>query len=432
VALGFAGLTRPEFFAVAALAAVVWLLVGARGRARRELLADAARIALPGLAIPVAVLGSFAALAGAHRLLLENLWPVDFIRVAGLRSQEHWAPLTASSAVATAGRALVYCGLLAIGLATAVLWRRRTGAARALALLPVVVGVAALATLDGLARFLGTFDAARVAVERETSDLVLGMTWLPALAIGVAIVAVLSARRRHEPPLGRSWPADAALIAVALALGLRAYDAFNAEASYAPYYAAPLVLLAGVFHRRLGERFPAARATATAALAVAAAGLAAYALGGLYSDNSTVVHTARGSFVANDEAAPALQRALDLVRARTEPGEPIAAMPADGGFHFLADRPPATYEVMFLPGLIDSVADERHTLQQLDRSGTRIVVISARDFSAFGLPTFGVDYDRLLVAGLKRRFRPIATIGDPTQPVAGSYPSAAFTVYERR
>jgi hypothetical protein len=431
-ALGFAGLTRPEFFAVSALAAAVWLLAGARGRARRELLADAARIALPGLGIPVAVLGSFAALAGAHRLLLENLWPVDFIRVAGLRSQEHWAPLTASSAAATAGRALVYCGLLAIGIAAVGLWRSRTGAARALALLPVLAGLAALAALDGIARYLGTFDAARVAVERETGDLVLGMTWLPALAIGVAIVAVLAAWRRREPPLGRSWPADAALIAVALALGLRAYDAFNAEASYAPYYAAPLVLLAGVFHRRLGERFAGAATAATAALAVAAAGLAAYALGGLYSDNSTVVHTARGSFVANDEAAPALQRALDLVRARTEPGEPIAALPADGGFYFLADRPPATYEVMFLPGLVDSVADERRILQRLDRSDTRIVVVSARDFSAFGLPTFGVDYDRHLAAGLRRRFRPIATIGDLGQPVAGSYPSAAFTVYERR
>ena len=431
LAIGAAGLTRPEFFGIAGLAAVVWLLAELRLRPWRAVLGDALRIGLPALAIPLAVLGAFAAVAGVHTLLWENLWPVDFIRVAGLRSQENWAPLTAASGFSTIGRLLVYGGLLASLVAAATLWRSRTGGSRLLALLPPLGVLLALGLLDGAARAAGIFPGARDAVEHETANLTLGMTWLPALAIATAVFTAVAAWRRKGPPLGRSWPDDAALVTVALLFGLRAYDAFNGEASYAPYYAAPLVLVAGVLTQRIGIRWPQARGAATAGLAIAAAGLFIYPLAGLYSDNNTEVRTARGSFVANDASAPALQRTLDLIDARTEPGEPILALPSDGGVYFMADRPPATYEVMFLPGLLDTRTDERRTIERLESRGVRITALSARDFSGFGFKKFGVDYDQLLGHYIESG-RKIASFGDVNDPVAGSYPSAAYTVYERR
>jgi hypothetical protein len=431
LAIGAAGLTRPEFFAVAALAAAVWLVAGLRQRPWRAVLADAWRIGLPALAIPLVVLGAFAAATGADRLLWENLWPVDFIRVAGLRSQENWAPLTAASGFSTLARLLIYGGLLASVVAAALIWTRRSGASRALAALPPLAALLALGLLDGLARAAGVFPGARDAVEHEVAHLTLGMTWLPALAIVAALVTAAAAWRRRGPPLGRSWPDDAALVAVALVLGLRAYDAFNGEASYAPYYAAPLVLIAGVLHQRIGERWPQARSAVTAALAVAAAGLVLYPLVGLYSDNNTEVRTARGSFVANDASAPALQQTLDLIDARSKPGEPILALPSDGGIYFMADRPPATYEVMFLPGLLDTKADERRTIRRLESEDVRLTALSARDFSAFGFRSFGTDYDRLLGTYIEQGSRRLASFGDVDKPVAGSYPSAAYTIYER-
>jgi len=432
IAIGAAGLTRPEFFGVAAAAAVVWLLAGLTQRPRRAVLADAGRIAVPALVIPLAVLGVFAAAVGTHRLLWENLWPVDFIRVAGFRSQEDWAPLTLASGASTLGRLLVYGGLLAALIAAVLIWRRRRGADRLWALVPPLAAVLALGLIDAALRSLGLFEGAREAVEGEATDLILGMTWLPALAIVAALVTAVAVWRRDPPPLGRSWPDDAALVAVALLLGLRAYDAFNGESSYAPYYAAPLVLLAGILHQRIGARWPQARGAATAALAIAAAGLVIYPLAGLYSDNNTEVRTARGSFVANDASAPALQRTLDLIAARTEPGEPIFALPSDGGIYFMADRPPATYEVMFLPGLIDSTADERQTIARLEREHVKLTVLSARDFSAFGFRAFGTDYDPLLGKWIDTGSRPVAQFGDVDHPVSGSYPSAAFTIYEKR
>jgi hypothetical protein len=431
LAIGTAGLTRPEFFAVAALAALVWLLAGLRQRGRRQVLADGLRIGLPALAVPVVVLGAFASAAGFDRLLWENLWPRDFIRVAGFRSQENWAPLTAASGFSTLARLLVYAGLLGALTAAALIWRRRQGAARLLAALPPLAVLLALGLLDEAARSLGLFSGARAVVEHEATNLTLGMTWLPALAIVAALATAAALWRRGGPPLGRGWPDDAALVAVALLLGLRAYDAFNGEGSYAPYYAAPLVLIAGILHQRIGERRPQARAAVTAALAVAALGLVIYPLHGLYSDNNTEVHTARGSFVANDASAPALQRTLDLIDARTKPGEPILALPSDGGVYFMADRPPASYEVMFLPGLLDSRADERRTIARLETEDVRLTALSARDFSGFGFRTFGVDYDRLLGAYIEHGSRRLATFGDVDKPVAGSYPSTAYTIYER-
>jgi Dolichyl-phosphate-mannose-protein mannosyltransferase len=431
IAIGAAGLTRPEFFGVAAAAALVWLLAGLTQRSRRAVLADALRIGLPALAIPIAVLGAFAAAVGADRLLWENLWPVDFIRVAGFRSQEAWAPLTAASAVSTLGRLAVYGGLLAALVWGTLIWRGRRGTEKLWGMVPPLLVLLALGLLDAALRHLGLFEVAREAVEGETANLTLGMTWLPALAIVAALVTAVAVWRRDPPPLSRSWPDDAALVAVALLLGLRAYDAFNGEASYAPYYAAPLVLLAGILHQRIGARWPQARGAATAALALAAAGLAIYPLAGLYSDNNTEVRTARGTFVANDASAPALQQALDLIDARTEPGEPILAVPSDGGVYFMANRPPATYEVMFLPGLIDSRADERRTIARLEREDVNLTVLSARDFSAFGFRSFGDDYDQLLGKWIRTESRPIARFGDVNAPVSGSYPSAAFTIYER-
>src|SRR6186997_711999 len=432
VAIGAAELTRPEFFAAAAAAALVWLLAGLTQRPRRAVLLDALRIGLPAVAIPLVVLGAFAAAVGADRLLWENLWPVDFIRVAGFRSQEDWAPLTLASGASTLGRLVVYSGLLAALVAAVLIWRRRSGSERLWAAVPPLLLLLGLALIDAALRGLGLFEGAREAVEGEATNLTLGMTWLPALALVAALVTAVAAWRREPPPLGRSWPDDAALVAVALLLGLRAYDAFNGEASYAPYYAAPLVLLAGILHQRIGNRWPQARGAATAALAVAAAGLALYPLAGLYSDHNTEVRTARGSFVANDASAPALQRTLDLIEARTDPGEPIFALPSDGGIYFMADRPPATYEVMFLPGLIDSPADERRTIARLEREKVDLTVLSARDFSAFGFRSFGSDYDPLLGKWIQTAWRPIARFGDVAHPVAGSYPSAAFTIYERR
>jgi len=87
---------------------------------------------------------------------------------------------------------------------------------------------------------------------------------------------------------------------------------------------------------------------------------------------------------------------------------------------------------MFLPGLLDSRADEHRTIRRLEAEGARLTALSSRDFSAFGFPSFGTDYNRLLGEWIRGDSKRIASFGDVGEPVSGSYPSAAFTIYERR
>jgi hypothetical protein len=427
-AAGLVCLTRPEFAAVAAGALVAFAIARWRFEGRAAALSAAARMALPALAIPAVVYGWFAMRVGAHDLIAENLWPTKFVQV-GAKTEQSWMPFTASSVLGLAARAAIYLGLLGALVASVELWRRRRGAARLLACWPLLAALAAIALVDGALRATGLLAGQREAIEQESRHLMLGMSWLPALGLALAAFAVIRLLRRGSSPLGRTWPADLALIVVAAGLGLRAYNAFTTYGSYAPYFAAPLVLLLGILHTRVAERRPQARLAALGALGLVAAGLAAYALGGQYSHYNTAVHTPRGTFVTSAEAAPALQAAVRQLDAHAGPGQRVLAAPVDGGLYFMADRRPALRELSLLPGLIATPAEERAAIARLRGEHVTVAVVGAREFASWGTPTFGVDYDPLLGAYLRGAASSTAVVGTLSDPVGGTNPSKGFTVY---
>ncbi len=430
LAIGCACLTRPEFAGIAILAAAAYVLGEGRQHGTREALRALPRVALPAALVAVPVLAWLAADAGAANLFTENLWPVDFLRVGGLSSQQDWAPLTLESLAETLARAAVYCGVLAAVIASAVMFSRaETGTGRARALLPVPCALAILVVADLAMRSFAIWPAARDGVQYETSHLLIGMSWLPALGFAIAAAVALRFLRRESPPFSGSWGFDLALVAVAAALGARAYDAFTTEASYAPYYAAPLVLLLALFHQRLAERWPQGRTASYAALAAVAVGLAAYAQVGLYRDDDATVHTPRGSFVTTPAAAPALQETVDFIATHTEPGEPLLAVPSDAGINFITGRPPALYNPMFLPGLLDTRADELAAIARIDAEGVRYAVVSRRRFDGYGSSYFGGDYNRLLAARIGREGPPVAEFGGG-EPAGGTNAATSFAIYE--
>lgn len=426
-AAGLVGLTRPEFVAVAAAALLAYLFATWRLESRTAMQRRAWRIALPALAIPAIVLGWFAARVGVSTLLGENLWPAKFIRV-GAKTESNWMPFTIASFVGVLARGAIYGGLLAalvLGVEGA---RRNQGVRRVAALWPLLVAVAAIGLVDALLRTSGLLAGERAAIELEARHLMLGMSFLPALGFATAAWAAVRLWRRGASPLGGSWPVDLALIVAAAALGLRAYNAFTVDGSYAPYYAAPLVLLLGILHAQLGERRPGARIAVNGALGLVAAGLAAYALGGLYVHENTAVHTPRGTFVTTAEAAPAIQAALRQIDSLTSPGQRILAAPVDGGLYFMSGRRPALRELSLLPGLIASPAEERAAIARLRRDRVTLAVIGARDFSSWGSRTFGLDYDPLLGKYLRTHATAGEILGTLSNPPGGTYPSQGFTV----
>jgi hypothetical protein len=448
---GLTGLTRPEFYGVAVGALGAYALVAyrreGRGRERGRGRAGTAawRLALPALAIPAAVLGWFAWRVGASTLVSENLWPAKFIAV-GAKTERNWMPFTASSLAGLALRAAIYVGVVGALVKSAEALRasrsrsaggaegasRSAGGAGGAALWPLLAVALAIAGTDGVLRASGALSGQRAAIELEARHLMLGMSWLPALGLGMAAVAVVRLVRREDSPLGGSWPADAALMVVAGALGLRAYNAFTTEASYAPYYAPPLVLVLAIAHARLAERRPAARGVAIGALGLLAVGFSAYALGGLYRHDDTAVRTPRGTFVTSAAAALALQGAVRAIDASTRPGERILTAPLDGGLYFMADRLPALRELSLLPALLAGRGEEEAAVMRLRREHVTRAVIGVRDFSPWGTPRFGVDYAPLLGSYLRRSTGSIRTVGTLGDPVGGTTPSHGFTVLRLR
>jgi hypothetical protein len=429
LALGLVGLTRPEFAGAAWVGCGACIVAQWRMQSRASALRAAVRLGVPGIAIPLVVLGAFAASVGASHLLWDNLWPKEFIRIAGFKTQSDWMPFTGGSAFALALRAALYVGALVAVVRAAEGWPQRDGAIRLLALWPLLAFAAAIALADGAARAFGLFDASRSAVEAELHHFMLTMSWLPALGLAAAAVAGRRLLQRGASPLSGRWPADAALIAVAVLLGLRAYNEFTTEGSYAPYYAAPLVVLLGILHQRIAQTRPITGRWPLVFLLFAALGLGTYAIGGLYDDESAVVHTPRGSFVTTPGSADATSAAVAEIGRLTKSGDAIFAGPADGGLYFMSDRRPALYEVMTLPGLLATVKDQRRAIGQLRAARAQVAVVGLRDFSVWGWKRFGVDYNRAFGDFLRASTVHERVIGSASGPAAaGTAPSGAFQI----
>jgi len=431
VAAGVVLLTRPEFalFAAGALVAAGagrWRVEG-RGAAVRQ-------VALPAVvAVAVAgpVLAYFAARVGAGVLFTESLFPLDFIDVSGKTFARTRAPFTVESLFATALRGAVYAALLAGFVLGFERLRRREGLARLSALGPPAGAVAALLALDGLSRASGLLTGVRVAVEDDCTRLLIAMSWLPALAAAAVVWGALRLRRGGAPPLGRSWPADLALLAAAGLCALRTYDDFTTDVASVYYAAAPL-LVAAIAHERLGHRRPAARPALLAALGVIAVALAGQGYLGRYRDHSVEIASARGSYLAAVPAAPQVRATLAEIARRTRPGTPILVLPDDGGLHFLSDRPPALRDLTYLPGSLYPVARERGAIAGRRRGRPPLVVVGARHFDAYGFEGVGVDYNRELIAFVTSAYEPVATFGDFDDPPRTATPSEAFRVYALR
>ncbi len=426
-AIGLVGLTRPEYVALAAGMAAAYVLASWRVTGLRSALRVSWRLALPAIAIPGAVLGWFAARVGLSKLITENLWPVKFLH-GGVGTEKHWAPFDISSIFGLLARGAIYVALLAALVISVQGFRRARGARRVAALWPLPAVALALVLVDGLLRASGLLSTQREAIELEARHLVLSMSVLPALCLAVAVLAAVRLIAGKDSPLGRTWPADLALIVVAAGLGLRAYNAFTTEGSYAPYYAAPLVLILGILHERVSELWPQARGAVLAVLGLIAVGLATYAVGGLYRHDTTAVHTPRGTFVTTAAAATAVQAAVDQIDADTTPGQLIFTAPTDGGLYFMSDRRPALYDLTLLPGLIASPAEQNAAIARLRHEHVSLAVIAARDLSVWGTPTFGADYDTVLGAYLRSSAISSTIVGSLSEPVGGTIPSKGFTI----
>jgi hypothetical protein len=83
---------------------------------------------------------------------------------------------------------------------------------------------------------------------------------------------------------------------------------------------------------------------------------------------------------------------------------------------------------MFLPGLLDSRADEREAIARLEAEDVRYAIVDKRRFVGYRYEYFGIDYNRLLAAWIHRNGPPVASFGDGNR-TAGTNPPTTFKIY---
>ncbi|MBO9532554.1 MAG: hypothetical protein J7513_06245 [Solirubrobacteraceae bacterium] len=427
VAIGFTALARPEFlaFGIAALGGAAFGLWREQNF-RAALVAGLRSLAIAAL-VAVPPYAWLASLAGAHRLFLENIWPVDFLKAVGGRFEHDQHPFDLPSIGTLMVRGAVFVGgvWLLLRVLAVVLDRfggerepgrvdapagspghppagpRGIDASRWLDT-PRVVGGLVATVVAGLVLAVVGGDPGEPLrlLKADFTRLLIAMT--PLSAIGLLTLGWAAIRWwRHEPPpleepgaQGPGWVAAGTLIAVASACSLRSYAIFSTDV-YASYYAPPVVILAGILAVRLARQIAGAGArpvgsagagagdassdsstprplgigrpqlAATIVMALAALSLSAHAIVGFYRDKSVLVKTPVGSFRSVPDGDDSVKRVVETVAARVKPGETLLSMPQEPGFLFLTRTVPPLYNATFLPGVLPTREEDEAAARTL-------------------------------------------------------------------
>jgi hypothetical protein len=450
LAIGAAALTRPEFFAFAVAAAAGMALGLWRTEGFRPAVVELLKMVATTLLIAVPVLGYFAAEAGTHRFFFENIFPLEFLKVAGI-AEKGGHPNDLPSVGTLLLRGVLLAGAVWTLLRTIEAWLTTRGTKLSAVRWVRIVGGPAVtfAIVAAITAVVATLFSAiggdpGQSLRDTGSDigrLLLPMTGLPAAGFVVLLVAAWSWIKRGPAPLsdelpegrGPGWGADAALIAAAAACGLRSYGQFSTD-DYATYYAAPLVLLAAILVYRAAARLGTQRVVAatTGILIATAAVLTTHAWVGRYADFTYRVHTPRGSFKSTATLGPSAQGVIDLVAPHTRPRQGVLELPQEPGLLFMLRAKSAIYDVTFLPGTLATRAEDERAAADLVKAAPRYVVESSRSLKAWGRKQNGVDVNVALMRAVHRDYCVRQRFGDTATLTESGLPPAAFTVYERR
>jgi Dolichyl-phosphate-mannose-protein mannosyltransferase len=394
----------------------VWLLVRRRGGAafRTEVLL----VGGPAMLVPAVVYGALLAVVSPHRLLLENLYPKGFYHAAGDTQLKARMPLTPSSFVHVAEKAVLY-GLGVVVLVMLARWLERYVSARRLVPAALLAGAgAALA-------------AAAVNAGALRHGLQFAYGWIP-LGVTVGLVyLVVRAPRDNWAPVAQVQTAGAAALAV---LGWSAYNGFFPHAPYeqmAAYYMPLAAILLASLHGEIVARTGWAFVLGIAWLAFLGTSGAALAVDDARLD-SVSVHGPGGALAQAPEDAALYQRAVRWIDRETAAGEPIFVAPMMTGLYPLSDRPGVVDEISMLPGALPSVTDEKRAITELERSNVRVVVTDDRQWPGYGQGAFGVTFDRVLAGWIRTHFHTVARLHTPAwTSFDGYHPSRNIKVWVR-
>jgi hypothetical protein len=238
--------------------------------------------------------------------------------------------------------------------------------------------------------------------------------WIPAGAVLAVVVLVIRFRRRSGEwtPAEQSTLAATAALAALAATGYAAFFVHTPEpqmAAFALPLAAPLLAR---LHLAELARVPAAALLGALWLAFLAAAGAGLTLKDARAE-SVSVHGAGGAIAETPAEARLYQSALDVIAARTNPGDPILVAPLMTGLYPLSGRESPLPEISLLPGALPTRADERAAIARLEKTDVRLVITDNREWPGYGHTSFGDSFDRELARWIEGNFNHAATIRTP-------------------
>jgi hypothetical protein len=117
---------------------------------------------------------------------------------------------------------------------------------------------------------------------------------------------------------------------------------------------------------------------------------------------------------------PAYQAAVDVIQRETKPSDPILLAPQMTSLYVRTGRQDKLPQLSLLPGALNGPADERAAIKTLDAAHLRLAIVDRRPLTRYEHGIWGVEYDRLVGAWLRKNFTHTTTLRGPS--VGGAEP----------
>jgi len=140
-----------------------------------------------------------------------------------------------------------------------------------------------------------------------------------------------------------------------------------------------------------------------------AAGSVVVALAQLYDShrqtaNRTPLVTQHGTISIPRSKAAAYANAIAFMESAAEHGKTVLALPEEMGLYFFSGTECPTRVYQFAPGVVAPGKMMDDVIREIETKRVDYLLWSTRDFSVYGVRTFGVDYDQKLATYLRSHY----------------------------
>jgi hypothetical protein len=124
----------------------------------------------------------------------------------------------------------------------------------------------------------------------------------------------------------------------------------------------------------------------------------------------------RGTIYLSETIFPAWVQAIDFMRHVKTTGEAVMTIPEDTALYFFSGVLCPIRVYMFTPGLVAPGHMTDEVIGEMKQARVRYIIWSNRKFYEYGVPEFGVDFDRPLGEYIRGNYRPVGEFGSSKRP----------------